>query len=297
VANRLISNVLLFLLCICLPAHAFASGFRLGVINERADKPDQVLTQYAGLQRYLERELASRGIAPVELVIARDINEMVNFLVNDGVDAMLEGVMPTLLIRKRGADIDPALLVWRKGQRQYHSVFFVRRDSGIKTLDDLRGKSIVFESPRSTSAYFVPRATLRAADIALGAAEDSNVANGSLRYVFAGSELNQAYWVQRGRADAGAFNDGDWERVPAGIRNDLRIIHRTEPVLRWLFSVNPDIATPIREAVVDALLNAHGDELGRSALLDAARIKMFERLTDQDRENLSYWSDALDTSE
>lgn len=295
--SRLIWSLLSFVLGLSLLGQvAAAPGFRLGVINERTDKPDHALTQYAALQQYLQWELAAQGIGPVELVIARDINDMANFIGNNAADALIEGVMPTLKIRRLGSELEPTLLVWRKGQRQYHSVFFVRRDSGIRTLEDLRGKSIAFEAPRSTSAYFVPRTALLAADIALGTPNEQNLAEDSVRYVFAGSELNQAYWVHRGRTAAGAFNNGDWERVPAAIRGDLEIIHQTKPILRWLFSFIPDIATPVRDAVVDALLRAHTDALGRSALKNAARIKQFERLTDEERENLEYWSDVLDKS-
>lgn len=292
---RFISILLLVVVGFGIPSQAAAaSGFRLGIINERSDKPDHAITQYAELHRYLERELAARGIGPVELVIARDVNEMANHISNGSVDALIEGVMPTLVIRRRGADIEPALLVWRKGQRQYHSVFFTRRDSGIKELEDLRGKSIAFEAPRSTSAYFVPRSELTAAGITLGEADENVLKPETLRFMFAGSELNQAYWVHRGQADAGAFNDGDWERVPARIRDDLEIIHRTRPVLRWLLSFNPDVASPSREVVIETFLNAHTDDLGREALQAAARIKKLERLTDEDRENLAYWSGVLD---
>ncbi|MCG7914306.1 MAG: phosphate/phosphite/phosphonate ABC transporter substrate-binding protein [Candidatus Thiodiazotropha weberae] len=274
-----------------------ASEFRLGVINERTDKPDHALTQFSALHRYLERELTPHGIGPVKLVIADDINEMANHIGNARVDALIEGVMPTLVIKRRSVELEPTLLVWRKGQRQYHTVFFVRSDSGINSLEQLRGKSIAFEAPRSTSAYFVPRAELLAAGIPLGADEERNLPSDSVRYVFADSEINQAYWVHRGRTDAGAFNNGDWDRLPTGIRKDLKIIHRTRPVVRWLFSFTPKVEMSVRQAVVEALLEAHTNDLGRKALQEAARIKQLERLNDQDLENLNYWSTVLEKSQ
>ena len=39
-------------------------------------------------------------------------------------------------------------------------VFFVRRDSPVKTLRDLAGHSVAFQNPYSTSAYYLPAVQL-----------------------------------------------------------------------------------------------------------------------------------------
>jgi phosphonate transport system substrate-binding protein len=61
------------------------------------------------------------------------------------IDALIEGVMPTLALERQTGLLDPELLVWRKGQRQYVTVFFTRKDSSIQELQDLRGRTIAFE--------------------------------------------------------------------------------------------------------------------------------------------------------
>ncbi|MEZ5575450.1 MAG: PhnD/SsuA/transferrin family substrate-binding protein [Candidatus Competibacteraceae bacterium] len=50
---------------------------------------------------------------------------------------------------------------WRKGQREYHSVFFSRKDGPVAALADLPGHILVFEAPRSTSAYAAPKIFLK----------------------------------------------------------------------------------------------------------------------------------------
>lgn len=107
------------------------------------------------------------------------------------------------------------------------------------------------------------------------------------------SELNQAYWVHSGRADAGAFNDGDWGRVPEGIRNDLRIIGRSRPILRWLFSVSTALPPEVQTALLEVLVDMYRDPQGQAALTAAERIAKIEYLSDADRANLDYWSRAL----
>ncbi len=298
--SNFIANWLRFLLIgLTLGAGASAhdasaeSAFHLGIINERPDRPSDALKQYARLHSYLRQRLERDHIQVGDLVIAHHLNDMTRLIGRGEVDALIEGVMPTLSIQRRTRSLSPALLVWRKGQRHYHTVFFVRQDSPIDSLLALRGKTIAFESPRSTSAYFVPLATLRAEGLTVSAAEEDRLAPNTVRYVLAGSELNQAYWVSAGRADAGAFNNGDWDRVPESVRRDLRVIHRTRSLLRWLVSFSDALDPQIRAAVTDALLDMHQNPEGRAALEEAEQIARFEVLTDEDRENLAYWSKML----
>ena len=46
------------------------------------------------------------------------------------------------------------------GDSSYYSGIFVRKDSGIKTIKDLKGKSMAFGSPNSTSSFNFPVAML-----------------------------------------------------------------------------------------------------------------------------------------
>ena len=65
------------------------------------------------------------------------------------------------------ADAHVLLVAERSGMREYESVFFTRRDSGIKDLADLRGKRIAFQNPASTSAYFLPASEMLSAGLPL----------------------------------------------------------------------------------------------------------------------------------
>ncbi len=268
-------------------------SFRVGVINERPQMPEYALHQFGLLQHYLVSKLAPLNITVEPLFVAKTIEEMIQAFKRGHVDALFEGMFPTLMIEQRTQCLDPSLLVWRKGQRQYHSVFFVHKNSPYYELDDLTGKNIVFESPRSTSAFFLPYLTLQSEHIKLASMEDKAFSPDALRYQFAGSELNQAYWVYLGRADVGAFNNGDWQRTPEKMRQELRIIHSTRPVLRWLFSLSCSLNASAKDKVKHVLLNAHHDEQGQQAITNAANIAKFEVLNAQDFENINYWKDII----
>lgn len=283
-----------WLLALAAPAPAAESTpFHLGVINERPQDPNHALNEFGKLHSYLAERLGRQGIRVGKLVIARDLNEMATLISEDQVQAVIEGLMSTLVLQRRTERLQPALVAWRKGQREYHSVFFVRRDSGIDKLADLAGRTLVFEAPRSTSAYLLPKAELVGAGLVLAYSDQSGSAPGVVYYRFAGSEENQAYWVERGIADAGAFNNGDWQRLAEPVRNRLRIIHRTRPMLRWLLSFETDLDPAVRSAVSVALVDAEQHDAGREALQQASRISRFEPLSAADRSDLAYWSAVL----
>lgn len=265
----------------------------LGFINERPDRPSWALEHYDPLHQEMDARLAAQGISLGDLVIAQGIDDMAERIRRGEVDALFESVMPTLAIERRTGAIEPELLGWRKGQRQYVTVFFTRRTSPVERLQDLLGRTIAFEAPRSTSAYFVPRATLEAAGLQLAPAGEAARDGRSVRYLFAGSELNQAYWVQRGKADAGAFNDGDWDRTPATLREGLRIFHVTQPLPRWLVSFRQEVPPAVRQVVAEVLVTLHEDLQGRAALRQATRITRFEPLTSEDRTHIEHWRRIL----
>jgi phosphonate transport system substrate-binding protein len=53
----------------------------------------------------------------------------------------------------------------KKGDASYYSGIFVRKDSGIKSIKDLKGKSVAFGSPNSTSSFNFPVAMIIAAGV------------------------------------------------------------------------------------------------------------------------------------
>lgn len=267
--------------------------FTLGVVNERINEPDIALAQYSQLRDYLKTHLEKAGIRAAPLAIARDVPDMADKVLTKEVDAVIEGVFPTVDIERRTGPLQTTLLAWRKGQRQYYTVFFSRKDGPVATLADLPGHILVFEAPRSTSAYALPKAYLRQQGFSVVPAEQAGAPADAIRYVYAGAELNQAYWVLHGKGDAAAFNNGDWKRLPPPIQDQLRIIARTPSILRWLFSFRPGISPELQAAVEEVLLNMHKDPIGREALQAASNIQRFERLNVADQDGLSEWRKTL----
>jgi phosphonate transport system substrate-binding protein len=202
-------------------------------------------------------------------------------------------VFPTLVLQERTRVLAPALVVVRRGQREYHSVFFTRQDAPIRGLRDLRGRTLVLQVLRSTSAFALPKAELERAGIALVPGDDPRAGRNNVRYVLAEAEINQAIWVLRGKGDAGAFNEGNWAALPERVRSQLRIFHQTRPIVRGLLSFRTSLAASARKRVEELLVALDADEAGRAALDRAAGITRFERITPADRRELAGWATIL----
>jgi phosphonate transport system substrate-binding protein len=277
--------------------HALAQGarapLRLGVIAEEPNEPDRMLRVFGDMLARLRERLVPSGVDVGDLVIARDLDDLSGRLARGEVEFVIETVFPTLVLQERSRRLDPALVVVRRGQREYRSVFFTKKDGPIHTLADLRGRTLVLQVLRSTSAFALPKVEVERAGFGLVPADDPRADQAHVRYVLALAEINQAVWVLHGRGDAGAFNEGNWAALPERIRSQLRIFHETRPIVRGLLSFRTSLGPRLRRLAEEALLSLDDDDPGRAALAAAAGVTRFEPLTAADREGLRAWAAVL----
>ncbi|HXK11227.1 MAG TPA: phosphate/phosphite/phosphonate ABC transporter substrate-binding protein [Vicinamibacteria bacterium] len=273
------------------------AAVHLGVVAEEPNEPDKMLRIFAELLARLREQLQPRAVRVGGLVIARDLDDLSQRILRGDVDFVIETVFPTLALQERTHCVEPSLVIFRRGQREYRSVFFTRQESPIRELADLRGKTLVLQVLRSTSAFALPKAELERAGLTLVPADDLRSRPGDVRYVLAQAEVNQAIWVLHGKGDAGAFNDGNWAALPEKVRARLRVFHQTAPIVRGLLSFRSGLDATVRRAVEEALLRLPDDEAGRVALFQAAGLTGFERLTAEDRAGLRRWAPVLRPSQ
>ena len=240
---------------------------------------------------YVVPRMAAAGIIEGRVLMARDSQQMISYLKRGKVDWVTETAGSAMTLQDRaGARL--LLAAERAGTNAYQSVFFSRRDAGIATLEDLRGRSIAFQSGASTSSYFLPASELLHAGLPLAilASPSDRPANGMVGFVFARSELNISAWVHKGLVDAGAFSDQDWrnlERLPESYRDDLVVFHRTEFVPRALELVRGDIDPAIEARLRDVLVGAGSDPAAAQALRSYYQSTAFLELNEPMRAALA----------
>lgn len=249
------------------------------VLGRISDDPRRHYEQLKPLLDYVVPRMKDVGITEGRVLMARDPQQMMSYLRRGKVDWVTETPGTGLLLADK-AGARPLLLTERSGSREYRSVIFTHRDSGITDLSQLRGHTIAFQSPSSTSAYLVPAMVLRERGLPmtlmvspLDEADDASVG-----YVFANTDANLGTWVHKRLVDAGGFSDQDWEsmqRLSDAVRRDLVIIHTTGPVPRAMELVNRDMRPEVAARLKEVLLGAADDPQAREALRQFFRTTGF----------------------
>jgi phosphonate transport system substrate-binding protein len=262
-----------------LPAPVLAGDPGVLVLGRISDDPKAHYEQLKALLDYVVPRMKDVGIREGRILMAKDAQQMASYLRRGRVDWVTETAGTGMMLKQR-AGAKPILLTERDGSSHYHSVFFARADSGIHSLDDLRGHSVAFQRPLSTSAYFLPATELlhRGNTLELLLSPTDKLDSSVVGYVFARSELNIATWVQKRLVDVGVMSNQDWEnprRVPAAFRRDLRIIGETGDVPRAVELVRSDLDPKVEARLRKVLCEASRDPEARDALLGFFKTTRF----------------------
>lgn len=256
-------------MAVAVPACASEEGHVL-ILGRISDDPSAHYAQLRPLLDYVVPRMAEVGITGGRILMARDARQMASYLRRNRVDWVTETAATAVQLEQRAA-ARPILLTERSGVSRYHSMFFVRKDSPIQSLQDLAGHSLALQETASTSAYTVPLVAMLNAglspEILLGPSDEPS--DDRVGYVFARSELNIASWVHKGLADAGAVSNLDWndpQRFPVAFRRDFRVIHETKPYPRALELVSEGMEPAVRARLREVLLQAADDPQAQDAL-------------------------------
>jgi phosphonate transport system substrate-binding protein len=140
-------------------------------------------------------------------------------------------------------------LVQREEDEKFRSVFITEARSGINRLEDLKGRTLSFGSPSSTSGHLMPRSALLAAHL--------NPDTDLKRVSFSGAHDATIAAVASGKVDAGALNISVWEKFVADKKVDVsqvKVFYTTPPFYDYNWSVHADMAPELRARLQAAFL-------------------------------------------
>jgi phosphonate transport system substrate-binding protein len=157
--------------------------------------------------------------------------------------------------------VEAHMVTQRFGSTSYAGQINVRADSGMTTLDDLKGKVFCWVDPNSTSGYIIPRIMLQANGI--------DPDNDFAQTVEAGSHDNVILAVYNGDCDAGASYDDARSTIEddfPDVMDVVAILATTTDIPNDSVSFVSDFPEEMRQQIVDALLAYSATDEGKEAL-------------------------------
>ncbi|QPB21715.1 phosphonate ABC transporter substrate-binding protein [Rhizobium sp. 007] len=222
--------------------------FRVGILGGE-NEADRL----RNFQCLSEKLPAAIGVEKVSFFPAADYDGVVQGLLGGTLDyAELGASAYAKVYLANSKAVEPILTtVQTDGATGYYSVMVARKDSGIKKLEDMKGKKLGFADPDSTSGYLVPLVTLPEA---IGAPVKEYFSSTG----FGGGHENLVLEVVKGNFDAGTtwasgvgeFKDG---YSSGNLRKmvDKGILNMDDLVELWKSPLIPNGPVVIRSSLND----------------------------------------------
>jgi phosphonate transport system substrate-binding protein len=239
---------------------------------------DVMLSRLRPLAEYMEKKLGVR----VEAFSATDYAGVVQALSAGQIQLgrIGGGAYAAGYIDSKGG-IEPLVTyVDADGGKGYRSVLIVRSDSSYKSIEDLKGKSLAWADPNSTSGYLIPNAALRDAGI------DPQKHFG--RTVFAGGHEQGVLGVLKGNFDSAftwmspGHRSGQFRiMMDRGLLKleDLRIVWESPLIANPLWAVPKSIPADMRQDLLDMFLGLAKDNMAMAEIAAFGKTIGFEAVT------------------
>ena len=226
---------------------------------------------------YMAKQLSDMGIQQGTIVVTPDIETMIEKLKSGEVDLYYESAYGALSAYEDAGAV-PLLRGWRKGVSEYHSIILVRKDSGITSIEDLRGKLLAFSEQKSTTGHFLPETYLVTSGLTLSeqANLDSVVPGNEVGYIFTGSPENMIASLIGGKVAAGAEEGAVYDSLTQEQKDQLVVLAKTQDIPRSFLMASAKMNDSLRERIAAILKAAGNNDEGTAALKGIKKTAKFD---------------------
>ena len=215
---------------------------RFGI--EPFEDPAKLTPAYQVLAKAMEAKLG----CPVKLQIVEDYSAEVLAMRNGKLDVAEFGPLGFVFANQRAKAQAVASFADSKGRlTTYKAAIWVPKDSDIKTIADLKGRTLALSEPGSTSGDALPRYALKQAGIKESA----------LKIEYAGGHPQSLLALTNGKVDAAEINTQQQATATAAHTFDaskFRTIWVSKPIPNDPITVRSDLSPQFKSAVKQALL-------------------------------------------
>jgi len=241
---------------ILLPGLCGAAELTIGLIPEQNVFKQK--ERYTPLGQYLERKT---GVKIQFTILSRYGNILDRFAAEHMDGAFFGSFTGALAIRRLG--VEPlARPVNLDGTSTYRGYIFVRKDGGIRTVADMKGKRLAFVERSTTAGYVYPMAFFREKGV-------SDIAAYFSEHYFAGSHDATVYAVLEGKADVGCAKHSMFDRLARKdprVERELVILDTSPEVPSNGLCVRSDLDAQVKAGLAAVLLKMDQEPEGIDVL-------------------------------
>lgn len=215
-----------------------------------AENNEEMVQKFEPMRVHLEKKLGQK----VKVFTATDYAGVIEAMKKKRVDIAWFGPLSYYLAEQEaGAEAFAVGIREGSSSHTYKSLFIAHCDSGIKSIKDLKGKSVAFVDPASTSgglmpAYMVKQETGQMPQAFFG------------KFTYAGSHDAAELAVKNKTVDAAADNDITYEKMLAkGLitKETNCVIKESDPLPGSPLVYRSDLPADMKQKIRDAILDAH----------------------------------------
>src|SRR3990172_4616924 len=190
------------------------------------------------LERYqpLADYLSDRLDIKVKLTVLSRYGNIIDNFKSEKMDGAFFGSFTYALAHARlGVEV-LARPVGLNGASTYHGLIFVRKDSGIKSIQDMKGKRFAFVDRATTAGYLLPRAYFHEHKL--------DYKTFLKESYFTGTHEDAIHDVLNRKADIGSAKNTVYERLAAAdsrVKNELIVLERSPDVPENGLAVRRDL--------------------------------------------------------
>ena len=229
--------------------------------------------RYEPLADYLSEKTGVR----VKLKVLTYSGNVIDNFQSLKLDGAFFGSFSYSLARARLGVVALARPEYPDGSSSYHGVLFVRKDSGIGTVRQMKGKRLALVARATTAGYLFP-------SIFLGMAGVRTPESFFKEIYYAGTHEGTIDDVLDRKADVGASKNTVYNRFAAEnprIDRELVILGKSDDVPENALALRQGIEDSVKRKLVDALIAMHADPDGEK-VLKAFGARRFIGTTDAD---------------
>jgi phosphonate transport system substrate-binding protein len=228
-------------------AHAASTPDTLIVAFQPQENPEKLQLNAKAMTEFLSAELKM----PVKIYIPTSYAAVVEALRGGHAHVAYFSALPYAMAHSM-AGVEVVAAEERDGKTSYNSRWYVRADSGYKTLADTRGKPAAFTSPTSTSGYLFPFAKLVEEKCIPPHGDPKQFFS---QVLFAGGYEQALKALVNGQVEIAAASDyAPALYLNAEEQKKIRVLTEQGPVPTHCIAVKTDLSAELRQKISDALM-------------------------------------------